>query len=64
MLAGSWSIVIEVYFYLLFPISFSRNCRSVIGCAWMYVLSLVFAILFILLIGRYFSGFSNYIFFA
>jgi len=59
-LDGSWSIVIEVYFYLLFPIFFARICRSSIGSAWMYVLSLGLAILFILLLGRYFSRFSHY----
>ncbi len=60
LLDGSWSILIEVYFYLLFPFALARACRSAIGCARVYVLSLGVAIAFILLIGRHFSGFSHY----
>ena len=60
LLDGSWSIVIEVYFYLLFAVGLNRCCRTASGSSWTYAASLVAAIAFVLLVGRHASGYSYY----
>lgn len=64
LLDGSWSIVNEAYFYLILAFAPKMLFRSSLSVAWLYAASLGFAILFILLIGRHFDGYSHYGFFA
>ncbi len=64
LLDGSWSIVIEVYFYLFFafiPYKFIKTSLSVFKT---YIISIGLAIVCIVLIGRHHSGYSHYAFFA
>ena len=63
-LDGSWSIVNEVYFYLLFGLALHRICDDAVKASQLYACSLLIAILFILLIGRHVSALSHYGFLA
>jgi len=63
-LDGSWSIVIEAYFYLFFAIFGFSKTREVNKALWFYGLTLVVSMVFVVLIGRHFSGYSHYGFLA
>lgn len=60
LLDGSWSIVVEVYSYLLFALVLARVCRTAPACAWAYAASLLVAMLFTVTAGRMYSGYSHY----
>ena len=60
LLDGSWSIVVEVYFYLLLALVLARVCRTAPACAWAYAASLLAAMLFTVTAGRMYSGYSHY----
>jgi peptidoglycan/LPS O-acetylase OafA/YrhL len=58
---GSWSIVCEVYFYIFAP--FIIQCiKCLRNMIWFLFISIIFAIIFIIAIGRYHSGYSFYAF--
>ena len=58
---GSWSIVCEVYFYILAPLLF-RFVRNLYGALCLFAISLFVSVVFVIVEGRYFSGFSFYAF--
>ncbi len=64
LLDGSWSIVNEAYFYIIFAALPMVMLRTSLAIAKMYAVSLGLAILFVLLIGRYYEGYSHYGFFS
>lgn len=64
LLDGSWSIVIEAYFYLFFAFIFYKATMTSLTALKIYATSIGFAILCILLIGRNHLGYSHYAFFA
>ena len=60
LLDGSWSVVVEVYFYLLFALVLARVCRTAPACAWAYAVSLLASMLFTMTAGSLYSGLSHY----
>ena len=60
LLDGSWSIVDEVYFYILFAILPLSLSRSIVRAIWLYAISIAIAIAFVLLVGRNYTGYSYY----
>ena len=59
LLDGSWSIVNEVIFYLIFPLLVTRF-KKIKGKIILYCLSLILSILFILIIPRVYSEYAYY----
>lgn len=64
LLDGSWSIVNEAYFYLILAFSPKLLWHSSLFVTRLYAASIGLAILFILLIGRHYDGYSHYGFFS
>lgn len=60
LLDGSWSIVVEVYFYLIFAALPAAATRTPAAAAKLYAASLALAICFVVLVGRRYSGYSHY----
>ena len=59
LLDGSWSIVNEVIFYIIFPLLITRF-KKIKGKIQLYCLSLILSILFIILIPKIYSEYSYY----
>lgn len=64
LLDGSWSIVNEAYFYLIFAAIPSIVLHTSLAAGRFYAASLILAIFFILLVGRKYEGYSHYGFLA
>lgn len=64
LLDGSWSIVNEVYFYLLFPLVVYKSTKTVENALLTFIFSCVVSIAFTMIIGRYidYPGYSYYSF--
>lgn len=64
---GSWSIVNEVYFYVLYPIVIYRYTKTVYDSLRTFAICILLSITFMLTVGKYYSapefgGFSYYAF--
>ncbi len=42
---GGWSIVVEVYFYILYPLVFSRLCSTALATLRCYIVGLIFSMI-------------------
>ncbi len=60
LLDGSWSIVVEAYFYLIFAALPAAATRTPAAAAKLYAASLALAIGFVVVVGRSYSGYSHY----
>lgn len=59
---GSWSIVCEAYFYTLTPFIVHRVTRTIVGAVWALTASVVIAIVFAIVFGKYLAtlGYFGY----